>query len=165
MTAASSNKKNGAVVREYVGYDRLEGAALKGRLTGVYRSLFPLRNFFMPTMKLESKVKAGSKEIKKYDEPHAPYQRLPESVALRPEVKAELTRLYGLSNPVQLQHTVNNAVLALREAVAVQSLPSGRSISPYSPYSLCPLWSSFLLCLILPWCQTSFPRYKKAAPP
>jgi hypothetical protein len=31
--------------------------------------LGPLLNFFMPTMKLESKVKIGSREIKKYDEP------------------------------------------------------------------------------------------------
>jgi hypothetical protein len=36
----------------------------------------------MPTMKLESKVKAGSKEIKKYDAPRSPCQRLMESQAL-----------------------------------------------------------------------------------
>jgi hypothetical protein len=46
----------------------------------------------MPTTKLESKVKVGSKEIKKYDEPRSPYQRLLESDALPPAVKAELTR-------------------------------------------------------------------------
>jgi hypothetical protein len=77
-------------------------------------------------MKLESKVKVGSKEIKKYDAPRSPYQRLLESEALLPEVKAELTRLCGMYNPVQLQHTVNKAVLALREAVAARSLPAGR---------------------------------------
>jgi hypothetical protein len=80
----------------------------------------------MPAMKLESRVKAGSKEIKKYDEPRSPYQRLLESEPLPPEVKAELTRLYGLYNSVQLQHNVNKTVLALREAVAVQSSSSGR---------------------------------------
>jgi hypothetical protein len=78
----------------------------------------------MPTMKLESKVKAGSKEIKKYDAPRSPYQLLLESEALSPEV--ELRRLCGLYNPVQLQHTVNKAILALREAVASQSPSSGR---------------------------------------
>jgi hypothetical protein len=80
----------------------------------------------MPTMKLESKVKAGSKEIKTYDEPRSPCQRLLESDALSPEIKAELARLYGLYNPVQLQHTVNKAILALREAIAAQPSPSGR---------------------------------------
>jgi hypothetical protein len=32
-------QKNGAVVREYIGYDRLEGDVLQARLAGVYRSL------------------------------------------------------------------------------------------------------------------------------
>ncbi|MDR0376265.1 MAG: hypothetical protein LBH70_00560 [Spirochaetaceae bacterium] len=77
-------------------------------------------------MKLESKVKAGSKEVEKYDEPRSPYQRIMESEALPPEVKAELTRLHGLYNLVQLQHNVNKVVLALREAVAAQSSSLGR---------------------------------------
>jgi hypothetical protein len=119
-------QKNGAVVREYIGYDRLEGEVLRDRLAAVYRPLVPLLNFFMPTMKLVSKVKVGSKEIKKYDAPRSPYQRLLESEALPPETKAELRRLCGLYNPVQLQHNVNKAILALREAVAAQSPSSGR---------------------------------------
>jgi hypothetical protein len=40
-------QKNGAVVCEYIGYDRLEGAALQSRLAAVYRPLVPLLNFFM----------------------------------------------------------------------------------------------------------------------
>jgi hypothetical protein len=71
-------------------------------------------------------VKVGSKEIKKYDAPRSPYRRLLESEALSSEVKAELTRLCGLYNPVQLQHTVNKAVLASREAVTAQSPSSGK---------------------------------------
>jgi hypothetical protein len=105
--------------------------ALKERL---YRNLLPgstapwspLLNFFMPTMKLESKVKVGSKEIKTYDALRRPYQCFLESEALSSGVKAELRRLCGLYNPVQLQHTVNKAVLALREDVASQSPSSGR---------------------------------------
>jgi hypothetical protein len=44
---------------------------------------------------------------------------------LSPGVKAGLTRLYGLYNSVQLPHTINKAILALREAIAAQS-PSSR---------------------------------------
>jgi hypothetical protein len=55
-------QKNGAVVREYIGYDRLEGDALQSRLTAVCRHLVSLLNFFMPTMKLESKVKVRSQK-------------------------------------------------------------------------------------------------------
>jgi hypothetical protein len=78
----------------------------------------------MPTMKLESKVKAGSKEIKKYDKPRSLCQRLLESAALSPRVKAELTLFCAFYNPVQLQHNVNKAILALQEAIAARSLPS-----------------------------------------
>jgi hypothetical protein len=49
-----------------------------------------------------------------------------ESEALPPGVKAELTRLCGLYNPVQLQHNVNKAVPALREAVVARASSSGR---------------------------------------
>jgi hypothetical protein len=119
-------QKNGAVVREYIGYDRREGEALRDRLAAVYRPLVPLLNFFMPAMKLVSKVKVGSKEIKKYDAPRSPCQRLLESEALSSEVKAELTRLCGLYNPIQLQHNMNQAILALREAVAARYSSSGR---------------------------------------
>jgi hypothetical protein len=121
-----SRAKNGAVVRKHIGYDRLEGEALQARLAGVYRSLVPLLNFFMPARKLEGKVKAGSREIKKYDAPRNPCQCLMESESLSPGAKAELTRLGALYNPVQLQHTVNKAILALREAVAALSPSSGR---------------------------------------
>ena len=44
-------QKNGAVVREYVGYDRLEGLEEQALLAAIYGSLVPLLNFFMPTHK------------------------------------------------------------------------------------------------------------------
>jgi hypothetical protein len=49
-----------------------------------------------------------------------------ESDALPSGTKAELTRLCGLYNPVRLQHNVNKAIPALREAVAALSSFSGR---------------------------------------
>jgi hypothetical protein len=90
-------------------------------------SLVPLLNFFIPAMKLERKVKSGSREIKKCGEPRGPYHHLLESGVLSSVVKAELPRLYRLYNPVQLPRTVNKAILALREAVAAQSPSSGRN--------------------------------------
>ncbi|MDR1072416.1 MAG: hypothetical protein LBL45_01920 [Treponema sp.] len=94
----------------------LRGAAFQSLLAEVCRFSPPSLNFFMPAMKLESTVKAGSKEIKKYDAPRSPYQRLRESEAPPLESKAELTLLCGMYNPVQLQRNVNKSVLALREA-------------------------------------------------
>ncbi|MDR2184585.1 MAG: hypothetical protein LBO80_02795 [Treponema sp.] len=44
-TSGPSRTKNGGGVHGYIGYDRLEGAALQTRLTGVYRSLVPPPQF------------------------------------------------------------------------------------------------------------------------
>jgi hypothetical protein len=54
-------QKNGAVVREYIGHDRLEGDTLQSCLAAACHHLVPLLNFFMPTVKLESKVKVGQR--------------------------------------------------------------------------------------------------------
>jgi hypothetical protein len=80
----------------------------------------------MPTMKLESKVKIGSKEIKKYDVPRSPYRHLLKSEAPPSGVKAELTRLCGLYNPVRLQHNMNKPSLRCGRSVATQFSFLGR---------------------------------------
>jgi hypothetical protein len=111
-------QKNGAVVREYVGYDRLEGLEEQALLAAVYTPLVPLLNFFMPTRKLKSKTRIGSKESRVYDEPRSPYQRLMEHTELPQECKDALTAQYALYNPVALQQNVNKTILRLRQRLA-----------------------------------------------
>jgi hypothetical protein len=111
-------QKNGAVVRSYIGYDRLEGLEEQAFLAGVYQPLVPLLNFFMPTQKLKSKTRVGSKEIKVYDEPKSPFLRLIESQVLSEEIKDLLVKQIALYNPVELQHNVNKAILRLRQRLA-----------------------------------------------
>jgi len=111
-------QKNGAVVREYVGYDRLEGLEEQAFLADVYQPLAPLLNFFMPTQKLKSKTRIGSREIKVYDKPKSPYQRLMESAHSPEEVKNALSAQIALYNPVELQHNVNKAIIRLRQRLA-----------------------------------------------
>ena len=111
-------QKNGAVVREYVGYDRLEGTEEQALLAAIYRPLAPLLNFFMPTQKLKSKTRAGSKEIRVYDEPRSPFQRLTESKELPQQTKDSLLAQIALYNPVELQDNVNKAIMRLRRRLA-----------------------------------------------
>jgi len=111
-------QKNGAVVREYVGYDRLEGLEEQSLLSAVYKPLVPLLNFFMPTQKLKSKTRIGSKEIKVFDDPKSPFQRLVESSEVTQKTKDSLVACISLYNPVELQHNVNKAVLRLRQRLA-----------------------------------------------
>jgi hypothetical protein len=94
-------QKNYTCVRNFVGYYRFSAAAECDALSAVYRSLCPLMNFFMPTVKLISKKRVGSKIKKVYDKKViSPYQRLLASDDLSLEVKAELTRRFALYDPV-----------------------------------------------------------------
>jgi hypothetical protein len=72
----------------------------------------------MPTQKLKSKTRAGSKEIKVYDEPGSPFQRLLECPSLPQADKDTLERQCALYNPVELQQDVSKAVLRLRQRLA-----------------------------------------------
>jgi transposase InsO family protein len=111
-------QKNGAVVRTYIGYDRLEGLEEQALLAAIYRSLAPMLNFFMPTQKLKSKTRIGSKEVKVYDEPKSPFQRLMDSTEVTEQIKDFLLKQISLYNPVELQHNVNKAILRLRQRIA-----------------------------------------------
>ena len=111
-------QKNGAVVREYIGYYRLEGLEEQALLAEVYKHLTPLLNFFMPTQKLKSKTRVGSKEIKVYDEPKSPFHRLMESSETPEKTKELLLEQIALYNPVKLQDNVNKAIIRLRQRIA-----------------------------------------------
>ena len=54
-------QKNGAIVRQAVGYDRLVGAQAYRQLTELYRALRLYVNFFQPSMKLLAKQREGKK--------------------------------------------------------------------------------------------------------
>jgi hypothetical protein len=72
----------------------------------------------MPTQKLKSKNRVGSKEIKVYDEPKSPFQRLMESSQTPQKTKDMLVAQIALYNPVELQHNVNKAIIRLRQRLA-----------------------------------------------
>jgi hypothetical protein len=107
-------QKNFSYVRNFVGYSRFSAAAECAALERVYRSLCPLLNYFIPTQKLISRIRVGSKIKKVYDKKIInPYQRLLASADLANEFKAELTRRFEQYDPVILQQEVHNAVAAL----------------------------------------------------
>ncbi|MHB9294056.1 hypothetical protein Holit_03182 [Hollandina sp. SP2] len=72
----------------------------------------------MHTQKLKGKTRMGSKEIKVYDEPRSPFQRLMEHGELHREYKDTLDRQCDLYNPVELQQNVNKAIPRLRQRLA-----------------------------------------------
>jgi len=74
-------------------------------------------NYFLPTMKLTSKQRIGSKVVKRYLLPETPYQRLLGSVDLSGEAKQQLKRKYQELNPAQLTREIARLQQALWKAV------------------------------------------------
>jgi hypothetical protein len=123
-------QKNNACVRNFAGYDRFSSPAQWAALAAVYKPLCFLLNYFMPTYKLKSKTRAGSKIKKVYDtKVLSPYQRLLASTDLSDEVKAELAKRYMLYNPVVLQREVHDAVNALMSLNKTQKLEWVKNIA------------------------------------
>jgi hypothetical protein len=130
-------QKNFTCVRNFVGYYRFCAAAERDALAAVYRSLCPLLNFFMPTIKLISKERVGTKIKKVYDKNViTPYQRLMASPDLCDEVKAELTERMKQYDPVKLQLEVHKAVDALLSLNRAVNLEGGKPslFPPFMPF-------------------------------
>ena len=95
-------QKNWTIVRQLVGYDRLESLSAYEALGALYEVIRLYVNFFQPSMKLVSKAREGSKVKKKYDQAKTPYQRVLEAEQVSEEVKARLRQQYATLNPMAL---------------------------------------------------------------
>ena len=123
-------QKNFSAVRNFIGYRRFTGAAGRDALDAVYRSLCPLLNYFIPTQKLLSKTRVGSKIKKVYDTKiQSPYLRLLASADLSDGAKAELARRFEQYDPVRLQREVHDAVAALLSLNKSNELAGGQALA------------------------------------
>lgn len=99
-------QKNGAIVRQLVGYDRFEGQKAYRQLTELYRAIRLYNNYFQPSMKLKKKTRTCSKVRKSYDRARTPLQRLRESGILHEEIAQELQAIHHALDPVALLNQI-----------------------------------------------------------
>jgi hypothetical protein len=116
-------QKNGAIVRQFVGYDRYEGERAYRQLTELYRALRLYVNFFQPSMKLLTKQRDQGKVHRKYAPAQTPLRRLLATDVVNAETRTRLETIYQSLDPVGLLHqiaTLQDALwpLALFEAAA-----------------------------------------------
>jgi len=95
-------QKNGAVVRQVVGYDRLVGGHAYRQLPELYRALRLYVNCYQPSMKLQSKLRAGKKVRCVYDTAKTPLQRLLLSGVLPVQKQQELIEVAHALDPLRL---------------------------------------------------------------
>ncbi len=130
-------QKNGAVVRQVVGYDRFVGVRDYRQLTELYRALRLYVNCFQPSMKLQSKQREGKKVRCVYDSAKTPLQRLLLSGALPAQKQQELTEVTQSLDPMRLfQQVVQVQQAVFRCAVRVPPLISNTPSAPVRVFSV-----------------------------
>jgi hypothetical protein len=110
---AHGEQKNWSVVRRYVGDLRYDMPAQVVLLNQIYAVLHLYVNFFLPVVKLQEKVRHGSKVTKKYDVPQTPYQRVLASPEVVPKFKAKLRAQYAQLDVVALHQQLERLVKQL----------------------------------------------------
>ena len=90
-------------MRQLLGYERLELPELIPLINDLYRTWGLFHNFFCPTLKLLSKVRQGSKTVRKYSAPQTPFQRLLDSAHLTAQQKDKLRAQHLSLNPLKLK--------------------------------------------------------------
>ena len=76
------------------------------RLNELYRWVRLYVNFFLPSQKLQQKIREGSRVYKRYDRAQTPYQRVLESEAVSDEHKGKLRAQYQRWNPAELHRQI-----------------------------------------------------------
>jgi len=121
-------QKNGAVVRQLVGYDRLEGQRAYKQLTELYRAVRLYTNFFQPSMKLREKHRKSSKVNRKYHPARTPFQRLQDSGVIDIKTLEKLNYINHSLDPVRLLKQIEALQDALwQHAVLINHSPRADS--------------------------------------
>jgi hypothetical protein len=112
---AHVEQKNYAVVRQWMGYARYDGAEAVAQMEVCYGLLRVYVNHYLPVMKLTAKERQGAKVKKCYDVPTTPYQRALRAGVLSAQAKAqcEQERLRVAPGPLALRRRLEVEVAHL----------------------------------------------------
>ena len=114
---AHIENKNWTHIRQYLGYQRFGNKDLVDLMNDLYQNEWNLYfNFFMPSVKLLSKQRIGSKTIKIHDKPKTPAQRLIDSDYSTTDIKQKLLQTRESLNPFQLEKQMK---VKIRNIVAI----------------------------------------------
>ena len=99
-------QKNWSVVRQNVGYARFDTPEELEVLNEIHALVRLHTNFFMPSAKLVSKTRDGSKVTKRYDKPMTPYRRVLARDDVDEAAKTTLTAQFETLNPADLRRQI-----------------------------------------------------------
>ena len=130
--ALDRGRRNGAVVRHFVGHDRYSGAVAGQNHGSPVRGAATV-NYFQPSFKLVEKTRHGSKVVKRYSPPATPCDRLLQHDAVSVEMKGALSEYRVKLDPVALLHAIREAQSALAAVTCpeIRPTPSGESLEQF----------------------------------
>ncbi len=117
---AHVEQKNYTHVRQWFGYERHDNPEVVRLINDLCKgALGQLLNLFLPSMKLQSKRREGSKTLRVYDRASTPLQRVLACQEVSAEKKAHLRQLHEELNPFALRRQIDRQ---LREIDAIREL-------------------------------------------
>jgi hypothetical protein len=99
---AHIEQKNWTHVRRIVGYDRYDSAVALAALNALYADLRLLQNLWLPSVKLVTKTRIGSRLRRVYGPPQTPLDRVRACPTAHAATVAALTRLQATLDPFEL---------------------------------------------------------------
>ena len=108
-------QKNSTLVRNYLGYDRLDTVAHTLAVNELYDKMWLYYNFFQPVMRLAEKTwirEEGqpSRVKRRFDKAATPFDRLCATQAISEELAEQLRALREQTNPRQLRQEINDLI-------------------------------------------------------
>jgi hypothetical protein len=114
-------QNNGAVMRRFVGYERLCGMVAGQCLAQLFQIVRLYVNYFQPSFKLRSKSRVGAKVKKIYDKPATPCERLLGHNSVAEDVKEQLRGEGSSLDPLELLHRIREGQAALAALASGES--------------------------------------------
>ena len=105
---ACIEQKNYTQVRQWFGYERYDNPEVVPAINALCKgALGQLLNYFMPTLKLESKERVGSRTVRKYGPARTPLDRVIDSPEVVAQTKDRLREHKRPLNPFELRRQVD----------------------------------------------------------
>lgn len=131
---AHVEQKNWTHVRRLMGYLRYDTTKALVAMNELYRAdLRSFQNLFMPSVKLMSKTRVGSRLRRRYDQPRTPLDRLIACRGARPPRVAALKALRDRLDPFKLSQTIDRRLRAIHALSNPRHNPRARAMEAAAP--------------------------------
>jgi hypothetical protein len=131
---AHIEQKNWTHVRKIFGYLRYDCEPAQQAMNDLYRNeLRIFQNLFLPSMKLISKSRVGSKLKRRYDHPQTPLERVAACPQADPVKLAELKKLRDTTDPFALSKIIEQKLDRIYQLANPRVSPSFKVPEPNTP--------------------------------